>query len=60
MFAYVDIGVIVDHGEYVIMFVYVDIGVIVDHVEYVIMFADVDIGTNLFIFILIWGVIIFS
>jgi hypothetical protein len=40
--------------------VYVDIGVIVDHVEYVIMFADVDIGTNLFIFILIWGVIIFS
>ena len=48
------------YGEYVIIFVYVDIGVIVDHVEYVIMFADVDIGTNLFIFILIWGVIIFS
>jgi hypothetical protein len=36
MFVYVDIGVIVDHVEYVIMFVYVDIGVIVDHIEYVI------------------------
>jgi hypothetical protein len=48
MFAYVDIGVIVDHVEYVIMFAYVDIGVIVDHVEYVIMFVyDIQHGQQL-------------